>query len=87
MTTEMEVICSAFKIISGVCDIAVVLSSSWWPIFLAGAHMIYVAYRYPSGVVSKLFIFLFVHAFHTVADRVLHDLAVTMLAFLVLITL
>ena len=53
------------------------LSSSWWPIFLAGAHMIYVAYRYPSGVVSKLFIFLFVHAFHT-ADRILHDLAVTM---------
>ena len=35
--------------------------------------MIYVAYRYMSGVVSKLFIFLFVHAFHTV-DRVLHDL-------------
>ena len=42
--------------------------------------MIYVAYRYPSGVVSKLFIFLFVHAFHTVADRVLHDLTVTMAA-------
>ena len=41
--------------------------------------MIYVAYRYMSGVVSKLFIFLFIHAFHT-ADRVLHDLAVTMAA-------
>ena len=69
---------------SQLCSVVVVGA---WPIFLAGAHMIYVAYRYPSGVVSKLFIFLFVHAFHTVADRVLHDLAVTMLAFLVLITL
>ena len=48
--------------------------------------MIYVAYRYMSGVVSKLFIFFFVHAFHTV-DRVLHDLTAWRLAFLVLITL
>ena len=36
----------------------------WWPIFLAGAHMIYVAYRYLSGVVSKLFIFLLYYNMH-----------------------